>query len=160
AEPIPVQLVTGKGQTSDSALRPLMTPEPALNKVSVSLAAQARPDHVMLQFHRLMQQFLETQQAVMTSYLDNPTPALHSAPRGTTAQQPLPLAPAPLQTAAFTNPATSLGPSKTAERHSDDIRRLVLQVVSDRTGYPLEILDWDADLEADLGIDSIKRIEI
>ncbi|OWY62509.1 hypothetical protein B7486_58035, partial [cyanobacterium TDX16] len=30
----------------------------------------------------------------------------------------------------------------------------------DRTGYPLEMLDPDLDLEADLSIDSIKRIEI
>jgi len=33
-------------------------------------------------------------------------------------------------------------------------------VVSERTGYPPEMLDLDLDLEADLGIDSIKRIEI
>jgi NAD(P)-dependent dehydrogenase (short-subunit alcohol dehydrogenase family)/acyl carrier protein len=32
--------------------------------------------------------------------------------------------------------------------------------VSERTGYPLEMLDPELDLEADLGIDSIKRIEI
>lgn len=34
------------------------------------------------------------------------------------------------------------------------------EVVSDRTGYPLEMLDPNLDLEADLGIDSIKRVEI
>ena len=33
-------------------------------------------------------------------------------------------------------------------------------VVSERTGYPPEMLNIDADLEADLGIDSIKRVEI
>lgn len=36
----------------------------------------------------------------------------------------------------------------------------LLQVVSERTGYPPEMLALDLDLEADLGIDSIKRIEI
>ena len=36
----------------------------------------------------------------------------------------------------------------------------LLQIVSERTGYPVEMLDLDLDLEADLGIDSIKRIEI
>ncbi len=36
----------------------------------------------------------------------------------------------------------------------------LLQVVSERTGYPAEMLGMDLDLEADLGIDSIKRIEI
>ena len=37
---------------------------------------------------------------------------------------------------------------------------MLLQIVSDRTGYPTEMLAVDADLEADLGIDSIKRVEI
>jgi acyl transferase domain-containing protein/NAD(P)H-dependent flavin oxidoreductase YrpB (nitropropane dioxygenase family) len=36
----------------------------------------------------------------------------------------------------------------------------LLRAVSDRTGYPVEMLDMDAHMEADLGIDSIKRIEI
>jgi acyl carrier protein len=36
----------------------------------------------------------------------------------------------------------------------------LLQLVSERTGYPVEMLDLNLDLEADLGIDSIKRVEI
>lgn len=36
----------------------------------------------------------------------------------------------------------------------------LLGIVSDKTGYPAEMLDVDMDLEADLGIDSIKRVEI
>jgi Phosphopantetheine attachment site. len=37
---------------------------------------------------------------------------------------------------------------------------LLFEIVSERTGYPREMLDPNLDLEADLGIDSIKRIEI
>ncbi len=36
----------------------------------------------------------------------------------------------------------------------------LLEIVRDRTGYPTETLDLDLDIEADLGIDSIKRVEI
>ncbi|MEZ6089876.1 MAG: beta-ketoacyl synthase N-terminal-like domain-containing protein [Pirellulaceae bacterium] len=36
----------------------------------------------------------------------------------------------------------------------------LLELVADRTGYPVDMLDMDADLEGDLGIDSIKRVEI
>lgn len=36
----------------------------------------------------------------------------------------------------------------------------LIEIVSERTGYPPEMLDPTLDLEADLGIDSIKRIEI
>src|SRR4029453_2736211 len=39
------------------------------------------------------------------------------------------------------------------------LSRLV-RIVSDRTGYPEEMLSVDANMEADLGIDSIKRVEI
>jgi hypothetical protein len=39
------------------------------------------------------------------------------------------------------------------------LTRLV-RIVSDRTGYPEEMLSVDANMEADLGIDSIKRMEI
>ena len=36
----------------------------------------------------------------------------------------------------------------------------LLELVSKRTGYPTEMLDLDLSMEADLGIDSIKRVEI
>jgi NAD(P)-dependent dehydrogenase (short-subunit alcohol dehydrogenase family)/acyl carrier protein len=43
---------------------------------------------------------------------------------------------------------------------ADELRNRVLQVVSELTGYPVEIIGADMDMEADLGIDSIKRVEI
>ena len=36
----------------------------------------------------------------------------------------------------------------------------LLQVVADKTGYPIDMLELDMQLDADLGIDSIKRVEI
>jgi hypothetical protein len=39
-----------------------------------------------------------------------------------------------------------------------DPMQLVISIVSERTGYPVETLGIDLDLEADLSIDSIKRI--
>ena len=43
---------------------------------------------------------------------------------------------------------------------SPDIAELLLEVVSDKTGYPTDVLNLDMELEAGLGIDSIKRVEI
>ncbi|TDR42093.1 polyketide-type polyunsaturated fatty acid synthase PfaA [Tahibacter aquaticus] len=43
---------------------------------------------------------------------------------------------------------------------ADDIAKMLLGVVADKTGYPVEMLDLAMDIEADLGIDSIKRVEI
>ena len=37
---------------------------------------------------------------------------------------------------------------------------MLLEVVSDKTGYPPEMLSMEMELEGDLGIDSIKRVEI
>lgn len=37
---------------------------------------------------------------------------------------------------------------------------LVLAIIAEKTGYPVEALAPELDLEADLGIDSIKRVEI
>ena len=40
------------------------------------------------------------------------------------------------------------------------IGQTLLELLSERTGYPTEMLDLTLNLEADLGIDSIKRVEI
>ena len=41
-----------------------------------------------------------------------------------------------------------------------DLAGLLLAIVADKTGYPVDMLNLDMDLEGDLGIDSIKRVEI
>ncbi|MEM5775243.1 MAG: beta-ketoacyl synthase N-terminal-like domain-containing protein, partial [Anaerolineaceae bacterium] len=40
------------------------------------------------------------------------------------------------------------------------IQQYVLAAVSEKTGYPAEMLDPDLDLEADLGIDTVKQAEL
>ncbi|HEY3790027.1 MAG TPA: beta-ketoacyl synthase N-terminal-like domain-containing protein, partial [Urbifossiella sp.] len=42
----------------------------------------------------------------------------------------------------------------------DTLLARLLDLVSERTGYPKEALSIDLDLEADLGVDSIKRVEV
>jgi len=52
-------------------------------------------------------------------------------------------------------------PPAASERQTDqDVAGIVLAVVADKTGYPADMLELDMGLEADLGIDSIKRVEI
>jgi acyl transferase domain-containing protein len=41
-----------------------------------------------------------------------------------------------------------------------DLNALLMSVVADKTGYPAEMLQLEMTLEGDLGIDSIKRVEI
>ena len=64
---------------------------------------------------------------------------------------PLPVAAAPGMLAG----APPAAPPSVAEFQDE-----LVQAVAQRTGYPPDMLDLDAHMEADLGIDSIKRIEI
>lgn len=66
------------------------------------------------------------------------------------------LAPAAVSAAAFVAGAASAASSASAS----ELAALLLDVVSEKTGYPAETLTLEMDLEADLGIDSIKRVEI
>ena len=37
---------------------------------------------------------------------------------------------------------------------------MVLEIVAEKTGYPVEMLNLEMGLDSDLGVDSIKRVEI
>ncbi|USX55201.1 type I polyketide synthase [Lentzea sp. HUAS12] len=52
------------------------------------------------------------------------------------------------------------GSAPVAAPAATDVRAVVIQTISTRTGYPVEMLLPGLDLEADLSIDSIKRTEI
>ncbi len=42
----------------------------------------------------------------------------------------------------------------------DPVQKRVLEIVAETTGYPEEMLDLDLDMEADLGIDTVKQAEM
>ncbi|HMM40682.1 MAG TPA: beta-ketoacyl synthase N-terminal-like domain-containing protein, partial [Thermomicrobiales bacterium] len=98
------------------------------------------------------------------SRVETPPPAVSQAPPAPP-RQPIPVveaAPPPPQPVAPA-PAPVVESVPVASQQPlgrEQLIELLLSVVSDRTGYPPEMLGLDADLEADLGIDSIKRVEI
>jgi acyl transferase domain-containing protein/NAD(P)H-dependent flavin oxidoreductase YrpB (nitropropane dioxygenase family)/NAD(P)-dependent dehydrogenase (short-subunit alcohol dehydrogenase family)/acyl carrier protein len=73
-----------------------------------------------------------------------PVPAPNGKPEP--AAKPAPAEPAPAKTGVALDRETLLA--------------RLLDLVSERTGYPKEALSIDLDLEADLGVDSIKRVEV
>ena len=91
-----------------------------------------------------------------------PAPAAAPAPMPVAAPMPapapVPVAPAPAIAAEPAPPAAAT-PDATTEA-APDVDGLLLAVVADKTGYPAEMLHLEMDLEADLGVDSIKRVEI
>ena len=88
--------------------------------------------------------------------------------------QVLPGVGASAPTAAVTTPVDTKAVSSQAEQapqsvletaapapgDNQDMAKGLLSVVSDKTGYPPEMLELNMDMEADLGIDSIKKVEI
>ncbi|CAN90976.1 polyketide synthase [Sorangium cellulosum So ce56] len=69
-------------------------------------------------------------------------------------------APVAVSTAVTAPAAAVVTQAAVAAAPRVDIERLVLDVVADKTGYPVSMLGLQMELESDLGIDSIKRVEI
>ncbi len=142
---------------------------------------------VMEQFQQMMTRFLETQKTIMLTYLgaesgvpsgwpnaEFPTvapPVVQPVP----SPVPLPvqvavplqapvIAPEPVvqvPVAELPKVAIPIAAKPVAAKlDTAELTSRLLAIVSDRTGYPPEMLDLNLDLEADLGIDSIKRVEI
>ena len=57
-------------------------------------------------------------------------------------------------------PVVEPPPVSTAAASTDDVTAKVLEIAAEKTGYPPEMLDLDLDLEADLGIDTVKQAEM
>jgi len=55
---------------------------------------------------------------------------------------------------------TAPGPEALQANGHDNVAQTLLEVVSELTGYPVDMLEMDMHIETDLGIDSIKRVEI
>ena len=76
---------------------------------------------------------------------------------------PAPVAPLPVP-AAPTRPAPPVAaaplPNAKPVEKPIDLGAFLVSVVAEKTGYPTEMLGMSMDLEAELGIDSIKRVEI
>ncbi len=83
-----------------------------------------------------------------------PPVAHQPAPPPTPIERQDPVASPPPATLAI--PVAAPTPVMTRGR----LQAILLEIVSERTGYPAEMLDLDVDLEADLGIDSIKKVEV
>ncbi|MEW6297193.1 MAG: acyltransferase domain-containing protein, partial [Thermodesulfobacteriota bacterium] len=137
----------------------------------------APPDPVfpqpVLDYLRTMERFLDVQQEVMRAFLTGPRPLLPAAPPQPAAQEP---PGGPLEGNAQTTPGAApvasgdTGPVVqeveqgtvlvSPAREPQALAARFLALVSEKTGYPAEMLDLSLNMEADLGIDSIKRVEI
>ena len=67
--------------------------------------------------------------------------------------------PQPVQPAVATAEVSPLAADNDSPTTADPIADKVLAIVAAQTGYPTDMLDLDLDLEADLGVDTVKQAE-
>jgi acyl transferase domain-containing protein/NAD(P)H-dependent flavin oxidoreductase YrpB (nitropropane dioxygenase family)/NAD(P)-dependent dehydrogenase (short-subunit alcohol dehydrogenase family) len=122
---------------------------------------QTNAERMLQEYLNSMKMMIQAQRDVMLSFLGQ-NPQVHQAPVYNAPVQHIPTQ--NIQAPIVSTPAnngvekTVIAPVKQVQ--TKDIKTLLLQVVSDKTGYPHEMLGMEMDLEADLSIDSIKRVEI
>jgi acyl transferase domain-containing protein/NAD(P)H-dependent flavin oxidoreductase YrpB (nitropropane dioxygenase family)/NADP-dependent 3-hydroxy acid dehydrogenase YdfG len=100
--------------------------------------------------------------AIVASLTPVPTAVAAPAPVPAAVAAPAPVptavaAPAPVPTAVA---APAPAPAADAVLSEDALRALLLATVSEKTGYDEDMVEFDQNLEADLGIDSIKRVDV
>jgi acyl transferase domain-containing protein/NAD(P)H-dependent flavin oxidoreductase YrpB (nitropropane dioxygenase family)/NAD(P)-dependent dehydrogenase (short-subunit alcohol dehydrogenase family)/acyl carrier protein len=181
----PYRLAPSTWMINGQRARPLQGPLPShagkaltqpvrLSETSMIPAQPHRADvpqeRAVLDFLNNVREMVNAQRDVMLGFLGQATPAgvAPASPRS------LGAAPALSAAAAAVPPMASRGAglahtsdvasapdgALAPDRESAGLRETLLAIVSGRTGYPVEMLDLDLDLEADLSIDSIKRVEI
>lgn len=122
------------GQTPSEPAKPAALPAPAPAPKPAPVAA---PSPVV------------QSQANGVYHEDAPEPAPEPEPVPKSAPAPKPASPAPVAAPAVTQPAVGA-----------DSVGLVRAIIAEKTGYPEDMLEPDMDLEGELGVDSIKQVEI
>ncbi|HEY6422755.1 MAG TPA: beta-ketoacyl synthase N-terminal-like domain-containing protein, partial [Pseudonocardiaceae bacterium] len=138
---------TADGQYLPGGLRPAQRAPAVAGPVTGSSR-----DEAVLEFLRATREQVAAQREVMLGYLGNPTIPPAELPAGVSA-------------AASDSVTRTAGPDpmeviEQGELTGEAVLATVRSLVSERTGYPIEMLEADLDLEADLSIDSIKRTEL
>ncbi|AQA09998.1 type I polyketide synthase [Streptomyces malaysiensis] len=120
-------------------------------------------DALISEFLRTSREMIAAQRDVLLTYLGGAPgerPAAPPAPVAAATDLPAELAPLAVASAAAEATAPAGSAPATAPATGPDVLRAVSEIISERTGYPVDMIEPDLDLEADLSIDSIKRAEI
>ncbi|WIX99695.1 SDR family NAD(P)-dependent oxidoreductase [Amycolatopsis mongoliensis] len=139
-------LRTADGTIPAGALRPA-------SRVSLSVASApetATSEAMVADFLRTSREMIAAQRDVLLGFLGSEAPPALAVPERPNVA--LVASDAPNATLGASDaPNATLGRS---------VLETIVEVIGERTGYPVEMIEPDLDLEADLSIDSIKRAEI
>ncbi|WP_249938385.1 type I polyketide synthase [Streptomyces mirabilis] len=114
------------------------------------VAAATGSEALISEFLRTSREMIAAQRDVMLGYLGADPGVRPAAPA------PITYTDAPVTVTAL--PAAV--PVAVAVPAGGSVLSVVLEVIGERTGYPVDMIEPDLDLEADLSVDSIKRAEI
>ncbi|MFE2431781.1 SDR family NAD(P)-dependent oxidoreductase [Streptomyces sp. NPDC059373] len=121
-------------------------------------------DALISEFLRTSREMVAAQRDVLLSYFGGAvapvSPQALPAPVPTDVAAIAQVPAAPLPVAAPVALPVAAPVAAPAAVTGDDVLLMVSQIISERTGYPVDMIEPDLDLEADLSIDSIKRAEI
>ncbi|WP_160138586.1 type I polyketide synthase [Chryseobacterium sp. c4a] len=144
---------------------PIINPIPMNNFTTHNTQAPApeslsTAERMLQEYLNSMKLMIQAQRDVMLSFMGqnpqvNPMPVYNTPIPAAVPERTIPVQQVQQTTVAVAASAVAVKATPTR-----DIKALLLQVVSDKTGYPQEMLGMEMDLEADLSIDSIKRVEI
>ena len=156
------------GQYLRGGLRPARQVAMTNGAHGVRPAAAGQSDAAVLEFLRSTRELIAAQREVMLGYLGSPVIPAASVSNASLSNAASSAAVAEIVAtnhAAEHSPATAFEPAEFTPDSTPDLTpkavlATVRSLVSERTGYPVEMLEADLDLEADLSIDSIKRTEL
>ncbi|MFJ9780369.1 SDR family NAD(P)-dependent oxidoreductase [Amycolatopsis sp. NPDC101161] len=131
--------VDGRSARAPGAETPALPPARRIRSSAMTQPASGH-DQAVVDFLRTTRELVAAQREVMLGYLG-------SAPAPVVVPEPV----------RVPEPEPERQPEPEPEA---DVLTTVIGVISERTGYPAEMIAGDLDLEADLSIDSIKRTEI
>ncbi|MEU1802363.1 SDR family NAD(P)-dependent oxidoreductase [Streptomyces sp. NPDC019937] len=121
-------------------------------------------DALIAEYLRTSREMIAAQRDVLLTYFGGAPGERPAAPPPATA--PLPVAapatalPEPVAASAPATVVPAPEEPAAAPATGAEVLRAVSEIISERTGYPVDMIEPDLDLEADLSIDSIKRAEI
>ncbi|MFK5926025.1 MAG: SDR family NAD(P)-dependent oxidoreductase [Desulfuromusa sp.] len=118
------------------------------------------------QTSKLHQQFLEGQQVATQSFMqliDQQRELLQAPSGAVSVVAPAPIVVPPVAPVEAAMPAPTVVSTASAPKvatNNENVAPILLDIIAEKTGYPVEMLELEMALDTDLGIDSIKRVEI
>ncbi|MFF4187598.1 SDR family oxidoreductase [Streptomyces sp. NPDC001691] len=143
---------TRSGELLPGALKPARRVSLETTTVTPDSGSRHDDGELIADFLRTTRELVAAQRDVLLTHL--------GAAGGAASPPQVPALPRPAETAPAAAVAEETSQALPARPVAVDIEQAVLAVISERTGYPADMIEPDLDLEADLSIDSIKRTEI